>query len=131
LKSRLVVWTLVGIIVIIGVIVVATAPKTARGPKVTFDMVKNETAKVETQIDRLAVRIADARKALSRSAAPTDGLDEADRLLAQAREKLGQAKQAADLKQAEPLLIDGRQTLRKARRVFEVATKSLSRPRGM
>lgn len=131
MKSRIVVWTLVGIIVLIGVVVVATAPKTARAPKVTLDLVKSEAVKVETQIDRLAARIADARKTLSRAAAPTDGLDEADGLLAQAREKLGQAKQATDLKQAEPLLIDGRQLVRQARRAVEVATKSVSKPRGM
>jgi hypothetical protein len=122
---------LVGIIVLVGVLVIATAPKTARGSKVTLDMVKSEAAKADAQIDRLAVRIVDARKVLSRRAAPTDGLDEADRLLAQAREELSQARKAPDLEQGQQSLIDGRQMLRKARRAVEVATKSVSKPHGM
>jgi len=131
LKSRLVVWILVGIIVLIGVVVVVTSPKPARGPRVTIDLVKSEAAKAEVQLDRLVARIAEGRKAVAPGAVPNSGLDEADRLLAQAREKLGQARQATNLKQAEPLLIDGRELLRRARRAVEVATRSGSKPRGM
>jgi hypothetical protein len=131
LKSRFLVWTLVGVIVIIGVVVIATSPKPIRGPKMTLDLVKSQAAQAETQIDRLVARTAEARKAMAPGATPNRGLEEADRLLAQAREKLGQAKQATDLKQGESLLIDGRQTLRRARRAVEVATKTASKPHGM
>jgi hypothetical protein len=131
LKSRFVVWTLVGVLVIIGVVVIATAPKPMRGPKVTLDTVKSGAAQAETQLDRLVVRVAEARKAAAPGAAPSKGLEEADRLLAQAREKLGQVRQATDLKQGQLLLVDGRQMLRRARRAVEVATRTGSRPRGM
>jgi hypothetical protein len=131
LKSRFLVWTLVGVIVIIGVVVIATSPKPIRGPKMTLDLVKSQAAQAETQIDRLVARTAEARKAMAPGATPNRGLEEADRLLAQAREKLDQAKQATDLKQGESLLIDGRQTLRRARRAVEVATKTASKPHGM
>jgi biopolymer transport protein ExbD len=129
-KSRIMVWSLVGIVAIIGVIVIATAPKTARGPEVTLDMVKSEAAKAETRLDRLVVRLDARRKTMARAAA-TNEFDEADRLLAEAREKLGQARQATDVKQARQLLIEGRQALRKARRAVTLATKPARRPSGL
>ena len=129
LKSRIIVWTLVAIVVIIGVIVVLTAPKTSRGPKVTPDALKSEVARAETQLDRLVARVAERRKSVAPGAG-TEGLDEADRLLAEAREKLGQAKQATDIKETRQLMIEGRESLRKARRAVELATKPTSRPKG-
>jgi len=129
-KSRILVWGLVGIVVIIGAIVVLTAPKTSRGPKVTTDMMKSEVARAETQLDRLVARVAERRKSVAPGAG-SEGFDEADRLLAEAREKLGQAKQATDVKDAQKLLVEGRETLRKARRAVELATKPRSRPQGL
>jgi len=130
LKSRIIVWTVVGIIALIGVVVIATAPKTGRGPKVTPDMVKSEVERAEAQLERLAVRLSGARKATA-PGADTSNLAQADQLLAEAREKLAQVKQEADAVQAQQLLIDGRETLRRARRAVELAAKSGSRPRGM
>jgi hypothetical protein len=131
LKSRIVVWTIVGVLVLIGVVVIATAQKSPRGPKVTLDVIRSEAVQAETQLDRLVARTAEARKAVAPGVAPSRSLDEADRLLAQAREKLGQAKQATDLRQAELLLIDGRRMLREARRAVELATRGASKPRGL
>jgi len=47
-------------------------------------------------------------------------------LLAEAREKLEQVKQATDLKVNRQLLIEARESLRKARRAVELATKRTS-----
>jgi hypothetical protein len=127
-NSRILVWSLVGIVVIIGVIVIATAPKAARGPKMTLEIVKSGVAEAEAQLDRLVARL-DARR---KSTAPgAEAFDEADRLLAEAREKLGQAREATDVKQARQLLIEGRQVLRKARRAVELATRPARGPSGM
>ena len=130
MNSRILVWSLVGIVVIVGVILVLTAPKTSRGPKVTTEMMKSEAARAETQLDRLVARLAEREKSVAPGAG-TVNLDEADRLLAEAREKLGQAKQATDVKEAQKLLIECRDTLRKARRAVELATKPTSRPPGL
>jgi hypothetical protein len=130
LKSRIVVWTLVAIVVIIGVIVVLTAPKTSRGSKVTAEALKTEVAREETQLDRLVARAAETRKSV-KPGGSVEHLDEADQLLAEARDKLGQAKQAADIKEAQQSLSDGREALRKARRAVQLATKPASRPPGM
>ncbi len=131
MKSRIVIWTIVGILVLVGIIVIATGRKSPQGPRVTLDLAKSEAAKAEIQLEHLVVEATEARKAMAPGATPGRSLEEADRLLAQAREKLGQVKQATDAKQAELLLIDGRQMLRKARRAVEVATRAGSKPHGL
>jgi hypothetical protein len=130
-KSRILVWSLAGIVVIVGVIVIATAPKRkASAPKITLDTVKSEVADAEAQLDRLVARLDARRKAVPRGA-DAGAFDEADRLLAQARDKLGQAKAATDLKEARQLMVDARETVRKARRAVELATKPKSKPQGI
>lgn len=129
--SRILVWSLVGVVVIVGVIVLATAPKrTASGPVITLEVVKRQVADAEVQLDRLVARLEARRKAVP-SGADTEAFAEADRLLAQSRDKLGQAKAADELNEARQLMVEARGTLRKARRAVEVATKSGSRPRRM
>lgn len=131
MKSRVLVWSLVGIVVIIGVIVIATAPKkTASGRKITLDVVKSDAADAEVQLDRLAARL-DARRTAVTPGAGTDAFAEADQLLAAAREKFGQVREATDVMQARQLLTEGRQALRKARRAVELATKPARRASGM
>ncbi len=122
MKSRILVWSLVGIVVIIGVIVILTAPKTAPGPKVTAEALKGEVARAETQLDRLSARL-EARRKATPSGGGAEAIGEADRLLAEARDRLGQAKQATDLAEIRQLLMEGREALRKARRAVELATK--------
>jgi len=131
LKTRIVIWTIVGILVLVGVVLIAAPRNSPRLPKVTLDLARSEAAKAETQLDRLAARTVEARKTIAPGATPNKNLEEAERLLAQAREKLGQVKQASDLKQAESLLIQGRRMLREARRAVELATRTASRPHGM
>jgi hypothetical protein len=121
-KSRILVWSLVGIVVVIGAIVIFTAPKTAQGTKVTSEALKSETAEAESQLDRLVARL-EARRKTTPPGASTEAFGEADRLLAEARDKLGQVKQATDLKETRQLLIEARESLRKARRAVELATK--------
>ncbi|GEM_PF-956851 len=131
MKSRILVWSLVGIVVIVGVIVIATAPKRqASGPKVTLDVVKSEVAAAEGQLNRLVARL-DARRKAVRPGTDTQAFDEADRLLAEARDQLGQASQATELKEARQLMVAARAAVRKARRAVELATKPASGPQGM
>ncbi len=129
MRSRILVWSLVGIVVIVGAIVIFTSPKSAPGTKMTPEIMKTEADRAETQIDRLVARLDARRKTVSPGAA-TDAFGEAERLLAQAREEIGQAKQATDLNEAGRLLVAGRETLRKARRAVELATKPTARPPG-
>jgi hypothetical protein len=121
-KSRILVWSLVGIVVVIGAIVIFTAPKTAQGTKVTSEALKSETAEAESQLDRLVARL-EARRKTTPPGASTEAFGEADRLLAEARDRLGQVKVATDLKETRQLLIEARESLRKARRAVELATK--------
>ncbi|HTW92100.1 MAG TPA: hypothetical protein VMH22_10370 [bacterium] len=127
--SRYIVWALVGIVVIVGIVLFVTAPKKAPASKLTLDLVKSGVADADTQMGRLVARADAARRHIAPGAG-SQSLVEADSLLAQAREKLGQADTATDLKQATQLLTDGRVALRKARRAVELATKPGSRPPG-
>lgn len=128
MKSRIVVWTVVGIVALVGVVVVATAPRPERGPKVTPDIVKSEVERAEAQLERLVVRLDRARK-VTAPGAETSDFARADQLLAEVREKFAQVKREIDATQAQRLLIEGRETLRRARRAIELAAKSGSRPR--
>ena len=125
MKSRLLVWSLVGVVVIIGAIVVLTAPKSKKGPEVTPDLLTNEVARAESQLERLVARLDAGRKTAPGSA--SEAFDEADQLLAEARERIRQAKQATDPAEIRRLLTEGRDTLRKARRAVELAVKPASR----
>lgn len=122
MKSRIIVWSLVAIVVIVGLLVVLNAPKTSRGPKVAKDMIGVEVARAEAQLDRLAARAADQRKSL-KPGAGNERLDEADGLLALARDRFSQAKKSADADEAQQLLGEGSKSLRKARRALELASK--------
>ena len=130
MKSRILVWSLVGIVVIVGVIIALTAPKTSSGPKVTTDMIKSEAARAEAQLDRLVARVAGGRKSVAPGVG-TERFDEADRLLAEAREEFGQAMLATDAKEAQKLLVEARKTMRSARRAVELATKPRPKPSGI
>jgi hypothetical protein len=121
LKSRIVVWTIVGVLVLLGLIFILSAPKGAPGGQVTLERVKQEAAQTATQLDRLAARLAEVQKTAAPGADTSKGLGEAGRLLAQAREKLGQITQVQDGKQAESVLSDAKQFVRRARRIIELA----------
>ncbi len=129
--SRIVVWTLVGIVVVAGVIVIAAAPKRTQGPKLTLDSVKVAVAQADSQLAKLVSRVETGRRRIAPGSGPNPYLAQADSLLAQARENLDQALAATDLKQATQFLTDGRLALRRARRAVELATKPGSRRPGM
>jgi hypothetical protein len=120
-KSRILVWSLVGLVVVIGAIVILTAPKNSNGPKLTPEILKTEVDRAVSQLDKLVERLDARRKAVTPGA--TDAFGNADQLLAQAREQLEQARQATDMTEAQKQLQVGRETLRKARRAVELATK--------
>lgn len=128
--NRYVVWVLVGIVVVIGVVLIISAPKRAPVPQLNLDSVKSAVADADTQMNRLVARVDAARRRIAPGAGNQD-LEEADSLLAQAREKLDQADTATDLKQATQSLSDGRLALRRVRRSVELLTRPASRPPGM
>jgi len=127
LKTRVVIWTIVVIAVLIGVVVIATGKKPASAPQVTLEAIRKEAAEAETQLNRLADRAVEARKVVAAGDTLEDSLQVADKLLALAREKLEQLRASEELKRAEQLLTECRQHLRSARRAIEVATGPKSR----
>ena len=82
------------------------------------------------QLGRLDARLVEVRKAPASGIDTAKTLGEAERLLAQAREKLVQLRQATEMKQAEPMLVNVNQTIRKARRALELASPKRTMPGG-
>jgi len=76
------------------------------------------------QVDRLAAKLVAARNVPRPGWTRTSG--RGDRLLTEARAKLGEVRQASDLKQGEARLREVKQALRQARRALELAARRRS-----
>jgi hypothetical protein len=125
LKSRVVVWTIVGILVLVGIVfIVATKPLGSRGGARTLEQTKAYTDRVESQLNRLAMRLSQARKATPSGADTSKLFAEAERLLTAARAGIGKIRDAKEMKQAEAELRDVNQLIRQARRSLELASKN-------
>jgi hypothetical protein len=130
LKSRIVIWTVVGVAALAGVIFLVSAPKAAGKAGLSLDTVKRQAVETEAQLDRLAARVVEVRKAPAPGIDTAKTLGEAELLLAQAREILAELKQATSLKQAEPMLVEAKQGIRKARRALQLASPRRAMPGG-
>jgi hypothetical protein len=131
LKSRIIVWSIVGVLVVAAVVFLLARPRLPQTPRMTAERLQKSADRTELQVNRLAARLVAARNV------PPPGLDqaraiEADRLLTEARSKLGEARQSSDVKQGEALLRNVKVVLRKARRELELASKgAVVRPPNM
>ncbi len=131
MKSRVVVWLVVGVLALAAVLFILTKPRVPGTPRVTAERLSRAADQTEVQLNRLAAKLVAVR---SGTAAGFDVAKaaEADRLLAEARTKLGQVRQTGDLKQGEAQLREVKESLRRARRALELAAKGASsRPPNM
>jgi len=130
LKGRVLVWTIVGIIVVAGVIFILSKPRGPNAQKMTTEDLKRGISQSEVQLNRLSARLVAAHSTVTPSANAAKA-EEADKLLSEARSKLTQLKQVADLKQGEAQLREVKQTIRRARRALELALGPAGRPHGL
>lgn len=130
MKSRVIIWSVVGIFVIAGVVFVLSKPKTPGAARLTPERLNNAVSQTEVQVNRLSGRLVAARSAGQPLAQPAKA-DEADRLLTEAREKLAQLKQVTDLKQGEAQLRAVKKAVREARRALELALGTVARPQSL
>ena len=130
MKSRVIIWSVVGIFVIAGVVFVLSKPKTPGAARLTPERLNNAVSQTEVQVNRLSGRLVAARSAGQPLAQPAKA-DEADRLLTEAREKLAQLKQVTDLKQGEAQLRAVKTAVREARRALELALGTVARPQSL
>jgi hypothetical protein len=126
-----VVWLVVGVLGLVAIVFMLTKPRVPASPRLTAERLDRAASKTEVQLNRLAARLVAVR-----NTAPT-GVDvnqatEADRLITEARTKLGQVRQAENLQQGEARLREVKQLLRRARRALELAAKGAApRPPNM
>jgi len=113
-----------------GLVFLVSAPKSTSKVGVSLDTVRKQADETEVQLDRIAARVIEARKAPAPGVDTAKTLGEADRLLAEAREKLAQLRQATELKQAEPMLVEAKQSIRRARRALDLASPKRAMPGG-
>lgn len=122
MKTRIIVWALVGLVVIgAGVFFVATSAKRPAMRK-TLEAFRSEADRTARQLDRLAERQAGIRAGAALSPELEQKLDEASRLSNEARAKLEQVRSAANEGQAEALLREAKQLVRKVRRAVGIAS---------
>jgi len=122
LKSRVVIWLVVGVLALVAVVFVLTKPRVPATPKLTAERFDRAVEQTEVQLNRLAARLATVR-GTAQAGFDVGKAAEADRLLTEARSNLGQAKQAGDPRQGAAQLREVKQSLRRARRALELATK--------
>ncbi len=126
MKSRVVVWTIIGLVVVVGLVFVLSTPSRPRGPKMTVERMQAQAAQVEAQAERLARRVSEARRSLTDTESLAK-LDQIDVQLNQARQALAGVREATDMKKAEAHLRNARQTMRSIRRETQTALRGRNR----
>lgn len=130
MKGRVFIWTIVGIIVVAGVVFILSKPRVPGAEKMTTDDLRRGISQSEVQLNRLSAKLVAARGAVPPPANAAK-VEETDKLLSEARSKLTQLKQVADLKQGGTQLREIKQTIRQARRALELALGAAGRPHGL
>jgi len=131
MRTRVIVWTIAGLLVVAGVIFLLATSRGTPPVEITLDKVKDAAAERIGQLDTLAAEVAQAKEA------PPPGVDvgslfaETERLIAEARTKLQQAGEAANVKQGYDSLRAGQELAREARRAFQLAVKQVPQQRGL
>ncbi len=126
MKSRVIVWTIVGLAVIAGLVFIFATPNRTRTPKLTLERLQTEAARLEPAVERTGRRVAEARKNAKSGEAEAQ-LGQIDRQLAEARQLLADVRSAGDVKTAEEKLRAARQLMRSLRRETETALRTGNR----
>lgn len=132
MKGRVIIWTIVALVVVVGVVFVAS-PRTRRPAtrSLTLEMVRADAVQSLFQVERMEKRLADARKLAPAGTDLGPAASEATQQLADVRARLDQLAKATDLKASEAALRDVKQLLGKARRNVEIAAKSKASTPGL
>lgn len=121
MKLRVVVWSIAGIIVIIGVLFLVLTGKSSRRQKVTLEDLKRQATRTESSINKLTAQLAQA-KAIPLPQEKMPLISEAENALTQARELVQKTKTSSDLQTASESLRKAHRLIRKLRRLLHSAT---------
>jgi len=116
-KSRIIIWTIVGILVVIAVVMLVTKPKTSGRPPINPQQLSRN---YERQFGRLEKRIADAQSA--NPGAPAEQWAAITEQISLGRQVLGRVSGLTDQKELEAKRDSVQQTYLAARKVLREIT---------
>jgi hypothetical protein len=122
MKSRVVVWVIVGLVVVAGIIFLLVTP---RGPRVRVDekTVEAQLVKSEGKLAKLEEEIAQVKSALPQGSPMEAEFGELDKLVSEAHAKVNEVKAAEGVKASYAKLREAQQTISDARRQFRKLAK--------
>lgn len=121
MKLRIIIWSIVGIVVIIGVLFLVLTGKNTRRVRVTLDDLKREAAKIERSINELNGRLAQAR-AVPLPPEKNAALSQVESHLNQTQKLIENVKNSTDVRTANDALRQAHRLIRKCRRLLREAT---------
>ncbi len=127
MQTRTVVWSLVGLVILVGVIFLVSTRK-APATQLTVENIREQAARVSSKLDKLEQDITTARGQLPKGFDPTVKFGAVESLLGRARAAVDQVGTAEDAKQAYAGLKEARQLLSECTRKFKQVAKPPRRP---
>ena len=126
MKSRVVVWVIVGLVVLAGVIFLLVTPR-GPGVRVTEKTVEAQLVRSEGKLAKLEEEIAQVKSALPPGSPVKAKFDELDKLMSEAQAKVNEVKAAEGFKASYARLREAQEAIGDARRMFRKLVKEAPR----
>ncbi len=129
MKTRAVVWTIAGILVVAGVIFFVATSRNTSPVKVDLARVREYVEVPRHKLEKFVEDVVKVKASLPPGTDLQSEFAEIDRLVADAKEKLERIEQTEGVKEAYDLLRQARESMRDARRALKVVLKKLPQQR--
>ncbi len=130
MKTRVVVWAVVGILVVAGIIFLVATSRKAPHVRMDLDSVKAQAVRALDKLGRLEKEVAQAKAAMPPGSDPARQFADADSLLAKTRAGLEQVEGLEGMNEAYEQLRKTKELMRTARRAVKLAVKPKRSARG-
>ncbi len=120
MKARIILWSVVGLLVILGIVLIVATSGRRPTVRKTLESVQLHADRTYRQLERIRVSVDSLRASAQSSPDMAQKLEEFDRLVAAAKEKLEQVKSATTVRDAENWLREAKELVRQARRKSEL-----------
>ncbi|MEO0079287.1 MAG: hypothetical protein ABIK44_01235 [candidate division WOR-3 bacterium] len=120
MKTRILVWAIIGLLVVATVIFLFVSPK--RAVRVTLEELKRGATQSENRLNRLLTELT-AAKTGPFAPANAELLSRAEAMLGEARQLIEKVKMASDIREASDNLAKANKLITKARRVLREASR--------
>lgn len=116
MKARIILWSAVGILVILGIVLIVATSGRRPTVRKTLENVQLHAERTYRQLERVRLGVDSLRARAQSNPEMVQKLEEFDRLVAAAKEKLEQIKSATTVRDAENWLREAKELVRQARR---------------